>query len=388
MTPTARVTRRGADRVRGGHPWIYRSDLVETDARGGDTVRVVDVRDRTLGYALYSDRSEIALRMVTLGDRPADLSLWRARLEQACAYRRSLRIDATAYRLVHAEADRLPSFVVDRYDQYLVVQTLSQGTDRMLPELVRLLVEVTQPKGVLARNDPRVRRLEGLEPRVELLYGEVPSPVVIREGDVEFEVDLWKGQKTGAFLDQRENRDAAAAYAHGRLLDAFSYQGAFAVRLARRCREVIALDSSEDAVAQIGRNATRNGLRHVAGRVANVFDALREFERAGERFDTIVLDPPAFAKNKAAVPKALAGYKEINLRAMKLLAPGGVLVTCSCSYNVDDATFGAVVVEAAADARASLVLVEKRLQSRDHPILVGFPESADLKCLILRKLEP
>jgi len=388
MTPTARVTRRGADRVRGGHPWIYRSDLVETDARGGDTVRVVDVRDRTLGYALYSDRSEIALRMVTLGDRPADLPLWRARLEQACAYRRSLRIDATAYRLVHAEADRLPSFVVDRYDQYLVVQTLSQGTDRMLPELVRLLVEVTQPKGVLARNDPRVRRLEGLEPRVELLYGEVPSPVVIREGDVEFEVDLWKGQKTGAFLDQRENRDAAAAYAHGRLLDAFSYQGAFAVRLARRCREVIALDSSEDAVAQIGRNATRNGLRHVAGRVANVFDALREFERAGERFDTIVLDPPAFAKNKAAVPKALAGYKEINLRAMKLLAPGGVLVTCSCSYNVDDATFGAVVVEAAADARASLVLVEKRLQSRDHPILVGFPESAYLKCLILRKLEP
>jgi 23S rRNA (cytosine1962-C5)-methyltransferase len=388
MTPTARVTRRGADRVRGGHPWIYRSDLVETDARGGDTVRVVDVRDRTLGYALYSDRSEIALRMITLGDRPADLSLWRARLEQACAYRRSLRIDATAYRLVHAEADRLPSFVVDRYDQYLVVQTLSQGTDRMLPELVRLLVEVTQPKGVLARNDPRVRRLEGLEPRVELLYGEVPSPVVIREGDVEFEVDLWKGQKTGAFLDQRENRDAAAAYAHGRLLDAFSYQGAFAVRLARRCREVIALDSSEDAVAQIGRNATRNGLRHVAGRVANVFDALREFERAGERFDTIVLDPPAFAKNKAAVPKALAGYKEINLRAMKLLAPGGVLVTCSCSYNVDDATFGAVVVEAAADARASLVLVEKRLQSRDHPILVGFPESAYLKCLILRKLEP
>ncbi len=388
MTATARVTRRGADRVRGGHPWIYRSDLVDVQAAGGDTVRVVGPHDRTLGYALYSDRSEIALRMVTVGERPADLALWRARIEQAIAYRRALAIDATAYRLVHGEADRLPSLVVDRYDEYLVVQTLSQGTERLLPDLVRVLVEVARPRGVLARNDPRVRLLEGLEQRVELLYGEVPSSVPIREADVWFDVDVWKGQKTGFFLDQRENRDAAAVYAHGRLLDAFSYQGAFALRLARRCREVLALDSSEEAVVQAGRNAARNGFAHVTARAVNVFDALRELERAGERFDTIVLDPPAFAKNKAAVPKALAGYKEINLRALKLLAPGGVLVTCSCSYNVDQATFGGVVAEAALDARATLVLLEKRLQSRDHPVLLGVPESYYLKCLILRKLEP
>ncbi len=387
MSPTARVTRRGVDRVRAGHPWIYRSDLVDVDARGGDTVRVVGPRDQTLGYALYSDRSEIALRMVTLGERPADLSVWRARLELAIAYRRSLAIDATAYRLVHGEADRLPSLVVDRYDEYLVVQALSQGAERLLGELVGVLVEVAHPKGVLARNDPRVRTLEGLDQRVELLYGEVPSPIVIREADVEFEVDVWKGQKTGFFLDQRENRDAAATYARGRLLDAFSYQGAFALRLARRCTEVVAVDSSEEAIAQLGRNAARNGFAHVRARVANVFDELRALDRAGERFDTIVLDPPAFAKNKAAVPKALAGYKEINRRALRILARGGILVTCSCSYNVDEATFGGVVAEAASDARAALVLVEKRLQARDHPVLIGVPESYYLKCLVLRKLE-
>ncbi len=387
MEPTATITRRGAERVRAGHPWVYRTDVAEVQAAGGDTVRVIGPRDRVVGCALFSDQSEITLRMVTIGETPADLSVWRARLERASAYRRSLAIDATAYRVAHGEADLLPSLVVDRYGDYLVVQTLSQGADRLLPEIVRMLVDLERPSGILARNDPRVRTLEGLEQKVELLHGEVPDTVVVREGQVDFEVDLWKGQKTGLFLDQRENHAAAIAYAHGRLLDCFSYHGGFALTLARRCADVLALDVSDDAVARIERNAARNGLTNVRARAVNVFDELRELERGGERFDTIVLDPPAFAKNKAAVPKALAGYKEINLRALKLLAPGGFLITCSCSYHVDEGTFGGVVAEAAYDARVTVALVEKRLQARDHPVLIGVPESYYLKCLILRRLE-
>ena len=264
---------------------------------------------------------------------------------------------------------------------------LSPGADRLLPEIVPMLVDIERPAGILARNDPRVRMLEGLEQKVELLHGEVPPTILIREGGSEFEVDLWKGQKTGLFLDQRENRRAAAEYAGGRLLDCFSYQGGFAVTLARRCSEVLALDVSEDAVARIAANVSRNRLSIVQARVVNVFDALRDLERAGEVFDTIVLDPPAFAKNRAAVPKALAGYKEINLRALKLLVPGGFLVTCSCSYHVDEGTFGGLVAEAAHDARATIAVVEKRMQSRDHPVLIGVPETYYLKCFILRKVE-
>ena len=387
MTPTVTISRRGADRVRTGHPWVYRSDVLDVQAEGGDTVRVLGPRERVVGQALFSDRSEITLRMVARDDEPADLSLWRARIERAAAYRRSLNLDATAYRLAHGEADLLPSLVVDRYGEYLVVQTLSQGTDRLLPELVRMLVELERPAGILARNDPRVRLLEGLEQKVELLHGEVPEEVIVREGGLEFAVDLWKGQKTGLFLDQRENRAAAAAYARGRVLDCFSYQGAFALTLARRAAEVVALDVSEAAVARIAANAARNGLTNVQARAVNVFDELRELERAGTSFDSIVLDPPAFAKNKASVPKALSGYKEINLRALKLLAPGGHLITCSCSYNVDEAMFGGIVTEAAGDARASVTVIEKRMQSRDHPVLIGFPESYYLKCFVLRKLD-
>ncbi len=387
MAPTAVVTRRGADRVRGGHPWIYRTDVVEVDARAGDTVLVVGPRGRPVGRALFSDRSEITLRLLSRGDAPADLDLWRRRLERAMAYRASLGIDATAYRLVHGEADLLPSLVVDRYADWLVVQTLSQGTDRLLPDLVRLLVELAAPAGVLARNDPRVRQLEGLEQTVTLAAGEVPESIEVREGRVTFTVDPWHGQKTGAFLDQRENHAAAARYTRGRVLDCFTYQGGFALAMAPHAETVLALDVSEEALAAVGRHAAANGLANVETRAVNVFDELRELERAGAVFDTIVLDPPAFAKNKASVPKAVAGYKEINLRALKLLAPGGHLVTCSCSYNVDEATFGRIVADAALDAHAPVALVERRLQSRDHPILVGVPETAYLKCLILRKLD-
>jgi 23S rRNA (cytosine1962-C5)-methyltransferase len=384
--PTVTITHRGEERVRSGHPWIYRSDVADARAEGGATVQVLGPRGRPVGYALYSDRSEIPLRMLTRNGEKPDLKMWRTRLDQAIRYRETLNIDATAYRLVHGEADRLPSLVVDRYGEYLVVQALSQGADRLLPDLTALLVERLQPAGVLARNDPRVRLLEGLDQRVEVLYGSVPETIEVREGRVTYQVDPYRGQKTGLFLDQRENRVAAARYANGRLLDAFSYNGGFALALAPACSEVLAVDISEDAVARIRENAVRNGLPHVRARAINVFDELRELERTGERFDTIVLDPPAFAKSKAAVNKALAGYKEINLRALKLLRGGGFLITCSCSYNVSEAAFADVLASAAVDARADVSVVEKRIQGRDHPVLITVPETFYLKCFILRKL--
>jgi 23S rRNA (cytosine1962-C5)-methyltransferase len=266
------------------------------------------------------------------------------------------------------------------------VQALSQATDRLLPALTRLLVDLTAPAGILARNDPRVRLLEGLEQRVEVLYGTLPETVEVREGRVTYEADLFHGQKTGLFLDQRENRAAAARSARGRLLDAFSYNGGFALALASACDEVLAIDISEAAVLRIRENAKRNGFQHVEARAMNVFDELRELERRGEVFDTIVLDPPAFAKNKAALPKALSGYKEINLRALKLLRPDGFLITCSCSYNVSEGDFAEVIASAALDAHADVTVVEKRMQGRDHPVLMTVPETYYLKCFILRKL--
>jgi 23S rRNA (cytosine1962-C5)-methyltransferase len=359
------------------------------DATGGDTVRIVGARERPLGYALYSDRSEIALRLLTRGtDRPG-LETWRERIQAAVAYRDALGIypeHATAYRLIHGEGDRLPGLVVDRYDDVLVLQALSQAVDRLLPDLTRILVDVLQPRGILARNDPRVRLLEGLEQRVEVVHGTVPAAVEVREGGVTYVVDPYRGQKTGLFLDQRENRVAAARYAHGRALDAFSYNGGFALSLAPRCSAVLAVDISEDAVATIARNAALNQLANVEARAMNVFDELRELERSGVRFDTIVLDPPAFAKNKASVTKALSGYKEINLRALKLLSPGGYLVSCSCSYHVSEGAFADVIASAAVDAHADVVVVEKRMQGRDHPVLMTVPETYYLKCFILRKL--
>jgi len=385
--PTATISPKGETRIKNGHPWVYRSDVVEVSASGGEVVQVRNRRKTPLGYAFYSDRSEITLRMLTrTGDSP-DLDTWRSRLDAAVRYREALGIDATAYRLVHAEADQMPGLVVDRYGDYLVIQALVQGIERMVPDVVRLLVERLNPLGILARNDPRVRLLEGLEQRVEVLHGQVPEEIEVRESRVSYLVDPYRGQKTGLFLDQRENRVAAASYAHGRALDAFSYNGGFALALASVCTDVTAVDISEEAVARITANATRNGATNVQARAMNVFDELRELERTGERFDTIVLDPPAFAKNKAAVPKALSGYKEINLRALKVLNPGGFLVTCSCSYNVSEFMFADVIASAVVDARAEVAVVEKRMQSRDHPVLMTVPETYYLKCFILRKLD-
>ncbi|HEX5109069.1 MAG TPA: class I SAM-dependent rRNA methyltransferase [Vicinamibacterales bacterium] len=385
--PSVTITARGEQRVRQGHPWIYRADVAHVDASGGDIVRVLGPRQRVIGQALFSDRSQIAIRMLTRGELAADESLIRARLERAVRFRESLRIDATAFRLVHGEADLLPSLIVDRYGDYIVVQALSQAVDRLLPSIAAMLAELVRPAGILARNDPKVRALEGLEQRVDVLHGTVPASVTVQENGVELDVDLWHGQKTGLFLDQRENREAASLYARGRLLDCFSYNGGFALRLARVCPEVEAIDISAESVARVEANAQRNHLAHVRAREANVFDELRALERAGVRYDTIVLDPPAFAKNKASVANALAGYKEINLRAMRLLLPGGYLVTCSCSYNVSEEMFADVLRQAAIDGHASMTIVEKRMQGRDHPVLVGAPETYYLKCFILRKVD-
>jgi 23S rRNA (cytosine1962-C5)-methyltransferase len=385
MVPVVVVSARGEERIRSGHPWIYRTDVADARAGAGDIVQVRNARGRALGSALFSDRSQITLRMLSYGDALADEALLRRRIEAAVAFRQTLAIDATAYRLVHGEGDLLPSLVVDRYGDCLVVQTLSQGTDRLLPAVVAALSDLLHPRGILARNDPRTRSLEGLEQRVEVLAGEVPDVVTVTEAGVEYDVDLRRGQKTGLFLDQRENRIAAAAYARGRLLDCFTYNGGFALVLGRLAQETIAFDASEEAIERVRRNAARNRVA-VDARVGNVFDELRGLERLGERFDTIVLDPPAFAKNKAAVAKARAGYKEINLRALKLLNPGGALITCSCSYNVNEAAFAEIVYEASVDAQAHVTVVEKRMQGRDHPVLLGVPETYYLKCFILRKV--
>jgi 23S rRNA (cytosine1962-C5)-methyltransferase len=387
MSSVVVISARGEQRVRAGHPWIYRADVVDVDAEGGAIVQVIGPRQRTIGYALFSERSQIAIRMLTRGDGEAGLPLLRTRIEAAIAVRARLDLDATAYRLVHAEADLLPSLVVDRYGDYLVVQTLSQGMDRLLPEITAMLVEIAAPAGILARNDPKVRLLEGLDQTVEVLHGSVPESVIAREGPVEYDVDLRKGQKTGLFLDQRENREAAARYARGRLLDCFSYNGGFALRLARQCPEAEAIDISADAVSRIRANAARNGVPHLEAREANVFDELRRLERLGARYDTVVLDPPAFAKNKSAIANALSGYKDINLRAMRLLSPGGHLITCSCSYHVDEEMFAAMLHEASADSHTPVAIVEKRMQGRDHPVLVGVPETYYLKCFILRRVE-
>ena len=392
MTASAVISRRGADRLRTGHPWIYRSDVLESHAERGDIVRVVTDRGRPVGWAYWSSESQIALRMLATGPGklPDEATLIETRVRDAARYRASLAIEDTAYRLVHAESDGLPATIVDQYagdeGRWFVVQTLAQGADRRLGQLVDTLVALFEPTGIVARNDSKVRALEGLEPKVEVVYGAVPDRVYVREGGVRYAADLRAGQKTGLFLDQRENHAAAARYATGDALDAFTYNGGFALQMAGRASSVLALDSSADAVAATAGNAELNGIANVEVREANVFDELREIEVSGRRFDTICLDPPAFAKNKASVDRAIGGYKEINLRALRLLRPGGHLITCSCSYNVDEALFLDVVRAAAADARAGLWLIERRAQALDHPVLVTVPETAYLKCLVLRRV--
>ena len=382
------VTRRGSERARGGHLWIYRSDVRDAGAaNGGEVVRVVDERGRFVAHALYSDRSEIALRVLTMLDEAIGREWWRMRLRASVSRRAGLDTEADAYRLVYSEGDLMPSLIVDRYADVLVVQTLSQGTDSLKGMLVELLIEELAPRAVIERNDVRVRALEGLPALAGVLYGDAPEELEVVQHGVRFRVAPLGGQKTGAFLDQRENHLAARSYARGRALDCFTFNGGFALSIASTCESVLALDVSADAVAATRRNAELNNISNVEVREANVFDALRELEDAGARFDTIILDPPAFAKNRASVQAAARGYKEINLRALKLLEAGGVLITCTCSYHMTEPLFMEVVAEAASDARRRVQIVERRTQGRDHPVLLGVPETLYLKCVVARVVE-
>ncbi|HKP82663.1 MAG TPA: class I SAM-dependent rRNA methyltransferase [Pyrinomonadaceae bacterium] len=386
---TVRVNKRGADRVRQGHLWIYQSDLVDVDAGGGSIVSVKDERGNFIGQALFSDRSQIALRFLTQSNEEIDREWWRRRITDA-AGRRHIPPDTNAYRLIYSEGDLLPSLIVDRYDDVLVVQTLSQGTDAIKPLLIEILVEQFNPRAVIERNDARVRELEGLPLLSGTVYGEAPEELEILQQGLRFRVEPLGGQKTGSFLDQRENRLAARAAAQTtnktRALDCFTFNGAFALHLAQVCESVIGIDISADAIAAAQRNAELNAFGNVEFREANVFDALREMEAVGERFDVIVLDPPAFAKNRASLKAAIRGYKEINLRALKLLKPGGVLVTCTCSYHVSEELFLEILAQAAIDARRRLQIMEKRMQATDHPVLSGMPETYYLKCVIARMM--
>jgi 23S rRNA (cytosine1962-C5)-methyltransferase len=388
--PVVTIAPRGVERLRRGHPWIYRSDILESQAEPGDLVTVASERGRPLGIAFWSSHSQIGLRFLGSEDVADDRELLKGRLQAAVAFRNTLGIAGSAWRAVNAEGDRLPGLIVDVYgdggSRIAVVQTLTQAMDRRIEVIADLVTEMVGAAGVLARNDQKVRRLEGLDEQVAVIRGEVPEVVDVHIGPIRYAVNLRLGQKTGLFLDQRENHEAAARYGRGRGLDAFTYHGGFALRLAGVCDSVLAIEASAPAVAATRDNARRNGISNLDVREGNVFDELREMEVSKERFDTIVLDPPAFAKNKAALQGAVAGYKEINLRAMKILSSGGTLVTCSCSYHVTEDLFEEILEAAAADARATMSVIEKRAQARDHPILIGVPETHYLKCFVLRKV--
>ncbi len=380
-----RLTRRGVDRWREGHPWIYRADLDgEAQLEGGEVVRVTDGRGYLLGQAFYSAHSKIALRWLAWDDVQIDADFFRSRIEQADALRRRALPGETTYRAIHGEADLLPGLVVDRYGDYLSAQFLVRGTEKRKDLLADLLMRHFGAKGLMNRSDVTVRHLEGLEPEKGLLRGTVPETVRYEEGHVVLEADLLNGQKTGAFLDQRENHVLASQYAQGEALDCFSYAGGFALQLATRARRVTAVEISEPAAELIRQNAKKNRLDNVEVVTANAFDFLRDAVDEGRRFDTIVLDPPSFAKNKASMDAAIRGYKEVNLRALQLLNPGGILISASCTYHVDENAFEAMLGSAAADAKRRVQIVERRGAGRDHPVLLSLPESRYLKCFVLR----
>jgi 23S rRNA (cytosine1962-C5)-methyltransferase len=384
MSGVVTINKRGVARVRARNCWVYRSDIVDAKHAGpGELVRVAGPSKQIVGSAIYSSQSQIALRFVSFDDLRVDRDFWHSRLAAANRLRQQIAANKMAYRLVYGESDLLPSLIVDRYGDCFVIQTLSQGMDALKQMWVELLVQSYSPRSIVERNEARVRVLEGL-PRVSgVVYGEEPGELSIEEAGIRFSVDILHGQKTGTFLDQSENRIAAERYARGRSLDCFTFEGGFALHLAKGAREVVAIDISEAATTRAKRNAEINDIHNVDFIEANVFDRLREMERAGERFDVIVLDPPAFAKSRSAVQAALRGYKEINLRAMKMLTAQGTLVTSTCSYHMSEDQFLNVLSEAAADAGRTARIIEKRGQSRDHPVLLSMPETYYLKCVIL-----
>ena len=382
------ISNRGAKRIRKGHLWVYRSDVREpVEAEAGSITRVVDETGNLVGQAFYSGASQIALRFLTTRDETIDRAWWLSRLHICAERRTQIASETNAYRLVYSEGDLLPSLIVDVYDGHYVLQTLSQGSDRVQSEIVEVLAAEFQPRSIVERNDARVRELEGLESRNGIVYGDAPGEIEINQHGVKFIVSPLSGQKTGAFLDQRENYLAAKRVARGRALDCFTFNGGFALHLAGSCDSVLGIDIASEAIAAAERNGRLNNSDNVTFQTANVFDALRELASSGERFDTIVLDPPAFTKSRATIKSGARGYKEINLRALKLLNPGGVLITCTCSYHMSEDMFLNIIAEAALDAHRRVQIIEKRGQSSDHPVLLGVPETHYLKCLIVRVIE-
>lgn len=388
MHEDATVTAKGMRRWESGHPWIYKSDVTARPTGNAGVVRVRDNRNRALGIALWSPRSEISLRLLDRDpDAIIDADWWHSRVALAAARRVGLETVTNAYRIVHGEADGLPSLVVDRYDRWAVVQLMSAGLEAFRQEIVTAVVNVTKVDGILARNDVSLRSKEGLERETLLLHGDVPQEIEVDEHTVRYLAAPWTGQKTGAFLDQRENRRLAGDVARGKALDCFSYHGSFALHLARNADSVTALDSSAQALVRAGANARLNGMANIDFVEANAFEFLREKEEAGARFDTIVLDPPAFAKTRHSLAAALRGYHDINMRAMRLLSPGGVLYTASCSFHLTKALFLDMLQGAAADSNRRIALREVRGQPIDHPEVLTIPETGYIKGALLQAVD-
>lgn len=389
--PIVRVNRKAADRLSFGHLWIFASDVVERGgANPGDVVRIVDGRGRSLGVAHYSSQSQITLRLLSRhSEAGIDTAFLRGRIEAAQQLRTQLVHDTTAYRLVYADGDLLPGLIIDRYGDYLVVQLLDQGMDRLSGEITAALTDIFSPLGIVARNDSPVRSKEGLPLETKILAGTVPPEVAVTMNGLNLGVDLLEGQKTGIFLDQRENYLAVSRYARpgGKALDCFTATGGFALHLAKKCEAVEAVDSSAGALEKAKENASRNGLDNIAFHKADVLEYLPGLVGAHRVFDLVVVDPPAFTKSRDSIEGAVRGYKEVNLRAMRLLRKGGVLVSCSCSHHMSEAHLLEVVAEAGLDCGKRLRVLERRTQAQDHPILLTMPETAYLKCLIVQVID-
>ncbi len=380
-----KVNRKAANRVASGHPWIFSSDVAERDhAAPGSVVKVIDPQRRVLGIAHYSSTSQICLRLLSRDVQEIGPEFFARRIAEANEHRRSVVRDTDAYRVVHGEGDRLPALIVDRYGDYLVIQTLDQGMDAAKDWIVASLVDLFSPSGIVARNDVAVRQHEQLPLETGVVSGVAPRELTVRMNGLVFHADLLEGQKTGIFLDQRENYIAAARYAKGKALDCFTSTGGFALHIAATCESVEAVDSSAAALATAEANRQANGIANVEFREADMFEVLASYASARREFSTVILDPPAFAKSRRNLEAAARGYKEINLRALRLLGPGGILVTCSCSHHLSEAMLLEIVAQAALDAGRELRVLERRTQAQDHPILLTVPETYYLKCLVLQ----
>ena len=385
--PTVRVNRKAADRVSSGHPWIFSSDVLDRGtAQGGDAVKVIDNKGKLIGTAHYSSTSQITLRLLSKRAEIIDEAFLRLLIEKAYQFRQRVVGDSNAYRLVHAEGDLLPGLIIDRYGDWLAVQLLDQGMDRLTREITDVLQQLLRPKGIIARNDVPTRAKENLDQEIRVLTGEIPPHVPVTMNGLKLQADLLGGQKTGVFLDQRENYLAVRRFARGRALDCFTGSGGFALHLAAVCDSVEAVDSAPSALAAAKANATENHLTNIEFREANILDHLPNLVGSRQRFDMVIVDPPAFTKSRSAVEGAARGYKEINLRALRLLNKGGVLVSCSCSHHMSEAHLLEIIAAAALDTGKSLRVLERRTQSQDHPILLTVPETHYLKCLILEVL--